>query len=205
MIEALHLGAPASLMQAAVEARNISSGKELRGEMAAAFGGPERLKHDRLPDRAAMLEALEGAMIGAKVCAYAQGFEVLRRASDAFDWNLDLAAIARVWRAGCIIRSVLLDDISEAFEKDQSQQLQFAPKFQALLQDNSANLQKVCAEAVEAGIEAPALLAALSYHNAGRTERSTANMIQGLRDRFGAHTFERVDDPGTKVNGPWHD
>ena len=133
------------------------------------------------------------------------GFEVLRRASEAFEWDLDLAAIARVWRAGCIIRSVLLDDISEAFEEDGQRRLSHAPKFTALIEENAAALQSVVAMATAVGVDVPALFAANSYHNASRTERSTANMIQGLRDRFGAHRFKQVDNPGEKVNGPWHD
>lgn len=202
VIEALHLGAPASMMQAAVEARNISADLESRVAGAALFGAVTRGDGGALD---AGIKALEGAMVAAKICAYTQGFEVLRRASEAFDWSLDLAAIARVWRAGCIIRSVLLDDISEAFEQDGARRLSHAPKFTALMRDNAGALQTVVGQAVASGLETPALYAALSYHNASRTEGSTANMIQGLRDRFGAHTFERVDAVGEKVNGPWHD
>ncbi len=143
-------------------------------------------------------------MTAAKVCAYAQGFEVLRQASDAFHWDLDLAAIARVWRAGCIIRSVLLDEISDAFTEDAAVHLPLAPAFRGYLDVNIPALQAVVAMGVAHGLDVPALHAALSYHNAQRTERSTANMIQGLRDYFGAHTFERIDRPGEKVNGPWH-
>jgi 6-phosphogluconate dehydrogenase len=205
VIEALHLGAPASMIQAAVEARNVSA--DLEGRIAGqdvfgAVGNP--LEHE-VVSKPRGLAALEGAMIAAKVSAYTQGFEILRRASEAFEWNLDLAAIARVWRAGCIIRSVLLDDISEAFEKDGQRRLSHAPKFTKLIEENTGSLQAVVAMTTAVGIDVPALFAAQSYHNASRTEQSTANMIQGLRDRFGAHTFERVDAPGEKVNGPWHD
>jgi 6-phosphogluconate dehydrogenase len=199
VIEGLHLGAPVSLIQAAVEARNVSADTEGRAAGAGAFGAVDR------GDTAKDVASLAKAMIGAKVCAYTQGFEVLRRASEAFEWNLDLAAIARVWRAGCIIRSVLLDDMSEAFEADGARRLFFAPKFEQLIKENADALQDVVTAAVGARIEVPALFAAMSYFNASRTERSTANMIQGLRDRFGAHTFERVDGHGEKVNGPWHD
>ncbi len=206
VIEALHLGAPASMMQAAVEARNISADLDGRVAGAAAFGAVDR---GNAGDRANGIAALEKAMIAAKICAYTQGFEVLRRASDAFEWDLDLAAIARVWRAGCIIRSVLLDDMSEAFEEDGARRLFFAPKFKALMQGNAEALQSVVGMAVSARLAVPAMYAAMSYFDASRTEKSTANMIQGLRDRFGAHRFERVDaigeDVGVKVNGPWHD
>lgn len=202
VIEGLHLGAPVSLMQAAVEARNVSADTVGRAAGAALFGP---IKRGDAGSLAMDVAALEKAMIAAKICAYTQGFEVLRRASEAFEWNLDLAAIARVWRAGCIIRSVLLDDMSEAFEEDGARRLFHAPKFSQIMQDNAEALQSMVGMEVTAQIDVPALHAAISYFNASRTERSTANMIQGLRDRFGAHTFERVDAPGEKVNGPWHD
>ena len=204
VIEALHLGAPASLMQAAVEARNISANKEQRVEREAAFGPPPNPLEHEMVSGPRGLASLEQAMIAAKICAYAQGFDVLRSASDAFEWNLDLAAIARVWRAGCIIRSVLLDEISDAFSDDPDTQLSLAPVFQQHLKVNTPALQAVVAMSVAQGLDVPALHAAFSYFNAQRTGRSTANMIQGLRDYFGAHTFERTDRPGEKVNGPWH-
>jgi 6-phosphogluconate dehydrogenase len=202
VIEALHLGAPASMMQAAVEARNISGAVQNRTEMEAAFGS-SITKMD--VDKTAFLAELEQAMIAAKVCAYVQGFEVLGRASVHFEWDLDLAAIARVWRAGCIIRSVFLDEISDVFTAGEHKNLSLAPVFRKRLDDNIPALRNVVGQSVANGLQTPALYAALSYHNMRRNGRSTANMIQGLRDFFGAHTFERLDDVGTAVNGPWHD
>ncbi|MFK5996801.1 MAG: NADP-dependent phosphogluconate dehydrogenase [Rhodobacterales bacterium] len=202
VIEALHLGAPASMMAAAVEARNISADLATRLQMLAAFGpSPEKI----IVDRKTAIPALEQALIAAKVCAYAQGFEVLNRASDSFNWNLDLAAIARVWRAGCIIRSVFLNKISDVFDHSDETHLLLSPVFQDILKANAPVLQKVAVMGLSNGHAIPALTAALNYHNMRRTGRSTANMIQGLRDFFGAHTFERIDSPGVKVNGPWHD
>ncbi len=202
VIEALHLGAPASMMAAAVEARNISADLATRLQMQAAFGpSPQEI----VVDRKTAIPALEQAMIAAKVCAYAQGFEVLSRASDRFNWNLDLAAIARVWRAGCIIRSVFLNKISDVFDHGDATHLLLSPVFQDILKTNAPALQKVAVMGLSNGHAIPALTAALNYHNMRRTGRSTANMIQGLRDFFGAHTFERIDSPGVKVNGPWHD
>ncbi len=127
VIEALHLGAPASMMAAAVEARNISADIETRLQMDAAFGpSPQAISTSKTD----ALVALEKAMIAAKVCAYAQGFEVLARASDTFDWDLNMAAIARVWRAGCIIRSVFLDEIADVFDGGDEKHLMLAPVFQ---------------------------------------------------------------------------
>jgi 6-phosphogluconate dehydrogenase len=202
VIEALHLGAPASMMAAAVEARNISADLETRLQMQAVFGpSPMQIT----TDKTAAIAALEQAMIAAKVCAYAQGFEVLSRASDSFNWNLDLAAIARVWRAGCIIRSVFLNEISDVFDNSDEKHLLLAPAFQTYMKTNAPALQDTVVTGLSNGHAIPALSAALNYHNMRRTARSTANMIQGLRDFFGAHTFERIDNPGVKVNGPWHD
>jgi len=205
VIEALHLGAPASMMAAAVEARNISADLEIRLQMEAAFGSsPKPIPKEMAPKKKA-LKALEQAMIAAKVCAYAQGFEVLNRASEKFEWDLNLAAIARVWRAGCIIRSVFLDEIAEVFDDGDEKHLVLSPVFQEHMKINAPALQAVASFGLINGHAVPAFTAALNYHNMRRTGRSTANMIQGLRDYFGAHTFERVDNPGEKVNGPWHD
>lgn len=203
VIEALHLGAPASMMAAAVEARNISADLETRKRMEAAFGGsPEPIPNVVKKE---VIAALESAMIAAKICAYAQGFEVLTKASEKFEWNLDMAAIARVWRAGCIIRSVFLDTIAEVFDAGDARHLVLSPVFKKHMKTNAPALQSVVSYGIGNGHAVPAFTAALNYHNMRRTGRSTANMIQGLRDYFGAHRFERIDNPGEKVNGPWHD
>lgn len=202
VIEALHLGAPASLMAAAVEARNISADLETRLQMDAAFGpSPQIIETSRLD----AIADIEQAMIAAKICAYAQGFEVLVRASDSFNWDLNMAAIARVWRAGCIIRSVFLDEIADVYDQGDVKHLVLSPVFQNHMETNAIALQSTVLMGIASGHSIPAFTAALNYHNMRRTGRSTANMIQGLRDYFGAHTFERIDALGEKVNGPWHD
>jgi len=202
VIEALHLGTPASMMQAAVEARNISGDVEGRKAMEAIFGAAPQMIAG---DKAEFLAQLEQAMIAAKVCVYVQGFEVLEKASDAFDWSLDLAAISRVWRAGCIIRSVFLDEIADVFDNGGSANLSLAPVFRDRLIVNTPALRQIVGTGISHGQSVPALYAALGFFDMRRTGRSTANMIQGLRDYFGAHTFERLDSIGEKVNGPWHD
>ena len=205
VIEALHLGAPASMMAAAVEARNISADLEIRLQMETVFGASPKPIPKDITSMNEALKALEHAMVAAKICAYAQGFEVLTRASEKFEWDLDLAAIARVWRAGCIIRSVFLDEIADVFDNSSEKHLVLSPVFQEHMKVNAPALQAVASFGLENGHAVPAFTAALNYHNMRRTGRSTANMIQGLRDYFGAHTFERIDAPGEKVNGPWHD
>ncbi|GHA57593.1 6-phosphogluconate dehydrogenase, decarboxylating [Amylibacter ulvae] len=205
VVESLHLGQPNSLIAAAVEARNLSAQKDSRLEMETIFGASPTALGNSLGDRVDAINSLEQAMIAAKVCAYIQGFEILNAASNEFEWNLDLAAIARVWRAGCIIRSVFLDEISDVYDNGGRSNLALSPVFGQRLKDHIPALQQVTAASVAHGLHVPAMFAALSFHNMSRTGQSTANMIQGLRDYFGAHTFERLDDLGTAVNGPWHD
>ena len=202
VIEALHLGTATSMMIAAVEARNISADWDKRQIVQDRFGsGAEKLTIAK--DQ--FLQCLGKAMLAAKVGAYVQGFQVLARASETFEWDLDLAAIARVWRAGCIIRSVMLDDISDVFEADPSADLALAPGFSEKLEDGADELRQIVVAGLSANHALPSFGAALNFYNLRRTGRGTANMIQGLRDRFGAHTFERTDRRGQKINGPWHD
>ncbi|MEM7441481.1 MAG: NADP-dependent phosphogluconate dehydrogenase [Pseudomonadota bacterium] len=205
VIEGLHLGAPVSMMQAAVEARNVSALKDDRAARAARWGAAGNpLAFEAVP-KARAIQILGDALLVAKICAYDQGFGVLRRASEAFGWDLDLAAISRGWRAGCIIRSVLLDDISTAFEEAPNTDLVMSPHFEQYLSGRVEALQSGVAMCTALGLEVPTLYAAFSSFNAMRLETGTANMIQALRDRFGAHTFERIDRPGESVNGPWHE
>ncbi|MEM0977907.1 MAG: NADP-dependent phosphogluconate dehydrogenase [Pseudomonadota bacterium] len=201
VIEALHLGAATSMMVAAVEARNISADWDARQAFEERFGSGAGKLSD---DRSVFLKRLETAMLAAKVGAYTQGFNVLARASDTFGWGLDLAAIARVWRAGCIIRSVMLDEISDAFEANPGGDLAQAPIFAERLASGATSLRETVVAGISANHAMPSFGAALNYYNLRRTGRGTANMIQGLRDRFGAHSFERIDDRGVFSNGPWH-
>ena len=194
-IEAQHLGAPATTIEAAVAARNISARLEERQVGAALFpASPARLDLD-----AATLEA---ALLAGKVACYAQGFGVLAAASREFGWSLPLDGIARVWRAGCIIRSAMLDDMAQALAADPGQNLMFAPRFADRLRASHGQLRAVVAAAAEAGIATPALAAGLGYFDMMRAARSTANLLQAQRDFFGAHGFERIDEPGAH-HGPW--
>jgi 6-phosphogluconate dehydrogenase len=196
-IEALLLGAPATTIEAAVAARNLSSRLDERQEGAAPFGGgPARIRRDdALPNR------LEQALLAGKIACYAQGFGLLAAASAEFRWSLPLAAVARVWRAGCIIRSAMLDDMAQALDAGATN-LMFAPPFAERMRASHGALRAVVAEAALAGIPTPALAAALGYFDMIRSARSTANLLQAQRDYFGAHGFERIDDPGTH-HGPW--
>ncbi len=200
LIEALKLGQSASTIEAAVGARSWSAAKDLRGL------GADRLQARTVPETGpvALDTDLEKALLAARVVAYSQGFALLAAASEEFGWSLDLARIAEIWRAGCIIRSALLDDIATAFRGDlPGGSLILAPHFAGVLADSVAALRRVVAHAVLHGQPVPALAAALGYYDIMRHARGTASLIQAQRDFFGAHGFERVDKDGGGYHGPW--
>jgi 6-phosphogluconate dehydrogenase len=198
-IEAQQLGIPATGIEAAVAARSLSALKSEREAAEKAYGPlGEPLKRD-----ADLLADLELALLGGKIAAYAQGFAVMSGASTEYRWHLPLPEIARIWREGCIIRSAFLSTIADAFESaDEQTNLLMVPEFIAMMRDAQGGLRRVVARAASAGLPVPALASALSYFDMYRQGRGTANLIQGQRDYFGAHTFERIDKPGA-FNGPW--
>lgn len=196
-IEAQHLGTPIPVIEAAVAARNMSALRDLRADLAGTFGGVEKID---IP-----IDILESALTCGKILCYAQGFDMLRGAADAFDWSLKPEVIARNWRAGCIIRSSMLDDMAEAFEAAPDKTLMAAPYFSDILADTISALRETVIAANRAGLPVPAMSAALSYFDTMRLARGTANMIQGQRDYFGLHGFERLDTGDKDQHGPWAD
>lgn len=196
VIEAQHLAAPIPAIDAAVVARNLSFQRANRTHGQDLFGAAPQ------PIDGVSLDDLEGALIAGKIICYAQGFEMIRKASDQFDWALPLPDIARVWREGCIIRSKMLNDMAEALTDDADRNLMFAPFFADLLKTHHDALRRVVAAAAIAGVAMPALASGLAYFDAMRTARGTANIIQGQRDFFGAHGFERFDGRHGQ-HGPW--
>ncbi|KNG95173.1 NADP-dependent phosphogluconate dehydrogenase [Pseudaestuariivita atlantica] len=198
VIEAVRLGQSASAIEAAVSGRAWSSEVDTRAEVEAAMGGAREA-----------FDPGEGALAQAFLCAralgYAQGFRILEAASQEYDWALDHARIAEIWRAGCIIRSALLDDISDAFRAGPPRgELILAPRFTRLLADTLPALRRVVSGAMAAGHAVPALAGALSFIDTMRQSRGTAAVIQAQRDRFGYHGFKRVDRDGDH-HGPWWD
>ena len=197
VIEALKLGQSASAIEGAVGARSWSSEKSVREQAggllrAAAPGGA-------LPEA----DTLADALLAARILAHAQGFRVLSAASAEFGWALDLARIAEIWRAGCIIRSALLDDIAAAVRDGLPEDhLILAPALRDRLADSIGALRATVVAAVQAGLPVPSLAAALAWYDAMRQPRGTADLIQAQRDFFGAHGFARVDRPGS-FHGPW--
>jgi len=198
LIEALKMGQSASAIEAAVGARGWSSEKETR-VMA------EPLLPDGIQDAAIpTLDDLEQALLAGRILAHAQGFRVLWAASEDYGWDLDYARISEIWRAGCIIRSALLDDFAQAFRSDlPACHLILAPAMRAQLGQSIPSLRRVVAAAVSLGVAVPALSASLAWYDSMRRGRGTANLIQAQRNFFGAHGFERTDVDGGKHHGDW--
>ncbi len=198
VIEALRLGQSASMIEAAVGARGWSSEKDTRQRAEAILGGVVGA-FDDTP------EVLAEAFLAARLLAYAQGFRILAAASDEYGWALDLATIARIWRAGCIIRSALLDDIAEAFDRDVPRgELILAPQIAQTLSRCIPALRQVVCGAVHGGHPVPALSAGLAWYDSMRLGHGSANIIQAQRDMFGRHGFERLGRAGLH-HGPWWD
>jgi 6-phosphogluconate dehydrogenase len=204
VIEAQDLGVPATMIEAAVAARALSAAKAERTAGEKFFGAAERTIGNGLGDKSAALMLLEQALLAGKIAAYAQGFAVMAEASKTWGWNLPLGTIAKIWRAGCIIRSVFLDDIAKAYAASGDMaSLMMAPPFSHHLMSAHWGLRRVVAAAALKGIPVPALASALAYLDGYRTARGTADLIQGQRDFFGRHGFQRVDRPGSGFHGPW--
>ena len=199
VIEALTLGQSASTIEAAVGARAWSA------ERATRKAGQTILGLTRGP--VSLLDAdLQQALLATRIIGYAQGFRLLAEASLTYSWALDMAQIAEVWRAGCIIRSALLDDIATAFRSTLPEgQLIFAPAFAALLHTNLPALRRVVAAAISACHPVPVLSAALAWIDSIGQMRGTTDLTQAQRDFFGQHGFERLDDGAKGQHGPWWD
>ncbi|MCD6128317.1 NADP-dependent phosphogluconate dehydrogenase [Candidatus Bipolaricaulota bacterium] len=192
---ALDIGTPAPTIAMAVFARVISALKAERTEAEKLLPGPELHLHG---DREEFLSDLFGAVYLTVIAAYAQGLRQLRDASAERGWGLDLSEVARVWMAGCIIRSSLLVLIRKAFLEQPDLPLLFlAEPFRSAWEKHHVALRRVVARAHEAGIPVPAMDSALDFVDAYRTARLPANLIQAQRDFFGAHTYQRVDKEGT--------
>jgi 6-phosphogluconate dehydrogenase len=196
VIEAQKLGIGATTLESAVSARGVSSRRAERASAEKLYAAVATPASTFTPDPAGLTE-LESALETAKIIAYAQGYATMAEASVAFRWNLPLGDIARIWRAGCIIRSRFLDDIAQAYDTGETVvNLLQAPSFVARVAEGQGALRRVVAEAALAGIPVPALSAALAYFDDYRRARGTANLIQGQRDLFGAHTYRRLDQEG---------
>ena len=194
--DALNLGTPTPTINAAVVSRIISGMKDQRVEASKWIKGPEpTFKSDR---RRQLIDASQHALYASKIISYAQGFDLLRAASEAYDYKLDMKKTAKVWRAGCIIRADLLDEIMSAFDRnDNLQNLLFDEYFREQVVKRQGAMRYVISTAVGLGIPVYALSSALAYFDAFRTGRLPANLTQAQRDYFGAHTYRRIDKEGS--------
>jgi 6-phosphogluconate dehydrogenase len=202
VISSMELPTPVSLIAESVYARIVSSLIDERAVADRILGGETKLI-DGDPD--GVISDLHDALYGAKIISYAQGFMLLESASTEYGWNLDLGAIAALWRAGCIIRSRFLNDITAAYERDPSLgNLLFDDFFSKSIAAAIPGLRRTVARAVSAGIPVPAYSSAVSFYDSYRSKRLPANLTQAQRDYFGAHTFERLDaERGTWFHTDW--
>jgi 6-phosphogluconate dehydrogenase len=192
-VSALDMGIPLTLIAEAVLARFLSALKEERVAASKVLMGPES-RFDG--DKAAFIEDIRDALYASKIVSYTQGYMLLRAAAAEYGWNLNYGGIALMWRGGCIIRSVFLSKIKEAFDRDPNlANLLLDDYFREQVDTAQAAWRRVVARAVEMGIPVPAMSSALAFYDGYRHERLPANLLQAQRDYFGAHTYERVDKP----------
>lgn len=192
-VAALDEGVPLTLIGEAVFARCLSAMKDERVHASKLF---ERPVVPFEGDKKAFVENIRKSLLAAKIISYAQGYALMRAAAKTYGWNLNYGGIALMWRGGCIIRSVFLGKIKEAFDKEPGlTNLILAPYFTDTIKDALPAWRNVCATAIGHGIAVPAMSAALTYFDGYTTERLPANLLQAQRDYFGAHTYERLDAP----------
>ena len=197
---ALDLGVTAPTIANAVFARTISALQPERVEAAKCLQGPSLLTAF---DRPKVLEQIQRALLAAKICAYAQGFSLLKAADKEHQWQLPMGTVASVWRAGCIIRARLLEDIRNAYNRSPDlNNLLMDSHFAQVMARCQQDLREVVAMSALHGVATPSFMSSLSYYDAYRSARLPANLLQAQRDYFGAHTYQRVDRPG-KFHTRW--
>ncbi len=204
--DALDLELPSTLVTTAVYARSLSAQKEARKRAAARLPQPSISDSERkalIGDRDAFIEQVRQALYASKICSYAQGFVQLQKAASVYDWPLDYAMCARLWRGGCIIRAQFLERIMEAFGQQRDlENLLLFPYFTAAVTKADAAWRRVVIVATTLGLPVPAFASAMTYYDGYRSEFLPANLLQAQRDYFGAHQFERLDRPG-KFHAQW--
>jgi len=190
---ALELGSPANAIAEAVFARSLSFLKDERVAASSVLRGPAI---EAQTDRAGLVAAIREALYCSKICAYAQGFQLMAQAQAVYGWSLDFGTLAQIWRGGCIIRARFLQKITDAYALEPGlKNLMLDPYFRDALHQGQDRWREVVALAVKSGIPAPAFASALAYFDGYRSARLPANLLQAQRDYFGAHTYERTDGP----------
>jgi 6-phosphogluconate dehydrogenase len=191
--DALELGVPLTGITEAVFARSLSALRDQRREASGALAGPQ--PDGSIPE--SLVDDIRRALYASKVVAYAQGFEQMTAAAAKYDWDLEMGTLAKIWRGGCIIRARFLNRITDAYEEHPDLvNLLMAPYFRDAVADAQDSWRRVIVAAVDSGIAVPAFTSSLAYYDGYRRERGPANILQGLRDFFGAHTYRRTDRDG---------
>jgi 6-phosphogluconate dehydrogenase len=192
-VNSLDLGIPVTLIAEAVYARCLSALKSERVAASKVLSGPSS---KFTGDRDAFVEDIRQALLASKIVSYAQGFMCMREAAQEYGWTLNYGNIALLWRSGCIIRSVFLEKIKDAFDKNPSlPNLLLDDYFRNIIDRCQASWRRVVVKAIELGVPMPSFSSALAFFDGYRCERLPANMLQAQRDYFGAHTYKRLDDP----------
>jgi len=196
-VNALDMGTPAPTVAEAVFARCLSAVKDERVAAEKILKGPDAAPFTG--DKAEMVEAIREALYASKICSYAQGFQLMAYAQEEYNWTLNFGEIAQIFRGGCIIRAKFLQKITEAYERDPKlANLLLDPYFSEAIHTAQKSWRKVVALAAEHGVPVPTFSSALSYYDGYRSSRLPQNLLQAQRDYFGAHTYERVDQPRGK-------
>jgi 6-phosphogluconate dehydrogenase len=200
---ALDLAIPIPTIAAAIDARVLSSMKEERVEASKVLGTPGQKRYNG--DKGELVKAVHDALYASKICSYAQGMSLIRSGSDEHKWNISLREMARIWKAGCIIRARLLDSIMKAFDRNSGlRNLLLDPEFKSAVTAAESNWRKAVGAAIEVAIPVPAMSASLAYFDSYRSANLPQNLTQAQRDFFGAHTYQRADDPsGPFVHTDW--
>jgi 6-phosphogluconate dehydrogenase len=193
--DALDLQVPVPTIDVAVAMRNMSDYTEARRQAGQVLSGPSRTLQG---DRETFVKQLERALYAAVILTYAQGLHLLRRAAHKYKYRLDLEAVARIWRGGCIIRAAVLEDIRSAFRKQPDlDNVILSPGLGSEVMERQGDLRTVICTGADLGIPVPGLMSALAYFDGYRSVRLPANLIMAQRDYFGAHRYERIDAEGT--------
>jgi 6-phosphogluconate dehydrogenase len=195
VMSAAENGVVISTINAAVEARILSSLKEQRVSASSQLSGPSNHSLSGFGiEKAQLIEKVKDALHASKIISYAQGLDLMKRIGDSHGWDLDLGSIAKIWRGGCIIRARFLNRITEAYERNpQLGNLMLDDYFNEILDKSQSNWREIVCLAIQNGIPVPAFSASLGYYDSFRSENLPANLLQAQRDFFGAHTYERVD------------
>lgn len=192
-VSALDMGIPLTLINEAVLSRFLSALKNERVKAASVLSGPD---HEFRDDKNAFIQDIHDALYASKIISYTQGYMLMRAAAAEYNWDLNYGDIALMWRGGCIIRSAFLGKIKQAFDKNPVlDNLLLDDYFRVAVENAQSGWRRVIARAVEAGLPVPAMSSALAFYDGYRRKRLPANLLQAQRDYFGAHTYERLDQP----------